>query len=169
MSLDQNLKLSQNFTLKEVSRSQMALRYGIDNRIPGMLVPRARLLAQKILQPVRDHFKIPFSPNSWYRCQELERVICKRGYRSFCRHRELDPDMNSSWAQYLRRKSHPKAEAADIEIPGVSNHELFYWIKDHLQFDQLLLEFGSKDDPHAGWVHVSFSEEHNRNEVREIK
>ena len=52
-----------------------------------------------------------------------------------------------------------------MECPGTSNLELAQWIRDNLEFDQLILEYWNGSDPNSGWVHVSFREGRNRNEV----
>jgi hypothetical protein len=57
---------------------------------------------------------------------------------------------------------HAKGEAADFEVPGVANIELARWIRDTLDFDQLILEFHDPDDPTAGWVHCSYRAGGNR-------
>jgi hypothetical protein len=54
------------------------------------------------------------------------------------------------------RSQHCKGEAADIEVPGTPNAELAEWIRDNLEFDQLILEFYTSGVPDSGWVHVSY-------------
>tara|TARA_R100000656_G_scaffold103875_1_gene75663 strand:- start:1347 stop:1811 length:465 start_codon:yes stop_codon:yes gene_type:complete len=140
------MNLSEHFTLKELTRSQLADRRGIQN-VPGeRSVESLKVLCSSILEPVRVHFNTPFSPNS--------------GYRSF----ELNDLLGSS-----RKSQHCVGEAADIEVPGVSNVLLAWWIRSHLDFDQLILEYYTKGDPVSGWVHVSNKEasasSSNRREV----
>lgn len=163
-----NKRLSPHFTLHEAARSQTAARHGIDNTPPVSVHPRLEALAQTVLEPVRAHFRIPFSPSSWYRSPALERVLTWRSFVRWAKHRQLDPDEVSAWEFYLDRKSHPRGEAADIELPGIPNHVLAEWIRDNLTFDQLILEFHKIGQPHSGWVHVSFSSEHNRRQVLTI-
>ena len=64
---------------------------------------------------------------------------------------------------------HIKGEAVDFEVPGITNLEIFYWIKDNLDFDQLILEYYKKDVPNSGWVHASYKKLGNRNQAIEIK
>ena len=72
---------------------------------------------------------------------------------------------SSSWAQYFAQKSHPKGEAVDIEIPGISNDELIEWIDANIPvYDQLIREFPKPGDPSSGWVHCSYSATINRRE-----
>ena len=60
---------------------------------------------------------------------------------------------------------HVQGMAADIECPSISNMELAEWIRDNLEFDQLILEFYTPSDPASGWVHVSYNKEENRKRV----
>ncbi len=139
------MKLSKNFSLAEMTKSQTALRKGIDNTPTEEEIAKLKLLCKHVLQPVRNHFGKPVTINSGFRCLKLNRAV---GSKSTSQHR--------------------KGEAADIEIPGVSNKRLATWIKKNLDFDQLILEFYSEDDPRAGWVHVSYVGEDNRKSVLTI-
>lgn len=156
-------RISEYFLHYEVVKSDTASRMGFDNTVYCPDVEyRARALAENVLDKVREQFG-PFSPTSWYRCEDLERYICDKSYRSWCSKRGLDPDKSESWQTYFMRKQHPSGAAADIEVPGVSNDELFEWIKDNLEFDQLIREFHVEGQPMSGWVHVSWSFDKNRN------
>jgi len=128
------MKLSENFSLQELIKSQTALRKGINNKPASPdIVVNLQTLCEKVLQPVRDHFGKPVTVNSGYRCPKLNKAIG-----------------SSSKSQ------HTKGLAADIEIPGVSNKELAEYIESNLPFDQLILEFYNGVDPSSGWVHVSY-------------
>jgi hypothetical protein len=98
-------------------------------------------LATNILQPVRSNFDKPLIISSGFRCAEL--CIAIGG---------------------SIESQHEKGEAADFEIWGTSNEKLAEWIKSELEFDQLILEFWSEESPNSGWVHCSYSSDHNRNE-----
>jgi|TARA_B100000073_G_scaffold314828_1_gene290286 hypothetical protein len=128
------LKLTNNFSLQELLKSQTALRKGIDNKPanPGVIT-NLQVLCEKVLQPVRDHFGKPVVINSGYRSPKLNKAIGGSN-----------------------KSQHTKGEAADIEIPGLSNKELAEYIEDNLPFDQLILEFYNGVDPNSGWVHVSY-------------
>ena len=136
------MKLSNNFSLKEMIRSQTATRKDIDN-VPGE-EEQANLqqLCEQILQPVREHFGKAVKVNS--------------GYRS--------PELNSAIGG-SKTSDHCKGMAADIEITGVPNHELAEWIKDNCEFRQLILEFYTPGIPDSGWVHVSYNYEENEKKV----
>lgn len=128
------MELSKNFTLREMTRSQTATRKGIDNKPSGIHEANLILLCQHILQPLRDYYGRPLRITSGYRSPELCLAI--------------GSSVNSQ---------HAKGQAADFEIPGVSNKDLAEYIRDNLSFDQLILEFFSPSDPNSGWVHCSFN------------
>ena len=137
------MMLSRNFSLAEATKSQAALRIGIDNTPPPEVIERLRLTAEAILQPVRDHFQIPFTPSSWYRSEQVNRLAGSK-----------------------ETSQHILGYAVDFEVPGVPNMELATWIRNNLQFDQLILEYWAPDDPAAGWVHCSYiSYARNRRKV----
>jgi|TARA_Y100000114_G_scaffold157008_1_gene186558 uncharacterized protein YcbK (DUF882 family) len=135
-------KLSQNFKLKEFEKSFVAKRKNIDNCVHDKETFKSlEKLCKNIVQPIRNYYKIPFSPNSGYRSITLNRYIG-----------------SSDTSQ------HVLGQAVDLEIPGVNNEELFNFIKDELDFDQVILEYYDGVDPSSGWVHVSYvSNKDNRN------
>lgn len=127
-----NPQLSTNFSLKELTRSDTAIRKGIDNTPDNEQLINLTHLSIFILQPVRDKFGST-TVNSGLRVLELNRAI---GSSDTSQHR--------------------KGEAADIECKAVSNLELAKWIRDNLDFDQVILEAYDGVDPTSGWVHVSY-------------
>jgi len=126
-------QLTANFSLHELTKSETALRMGFDNTPGEAEIEALRLLCEKVLQPVRDHFGKGVKVNS--------------GYRS--------PESNAA-VKGSRTSDHCLGRAADIEIPGVPNAELAQWIMDNLDYTQLILEFYTPGIPDSGWVHVSF-------------
>ena len=128
------MQLSRNFSLQELTKSDTAIRKGIDNEPNADQIDKLKTLCEKILQPVCDHFG---------------RVKVTSGFRSV----ELCMAIGSS-----ANSQHAKAEAADFECPGVDNVELFDWIKSNLSPDQLILEFYTPGEPNSGWIHASWSE-----------
>ena len=123
------MNLSRNFTLSELTKSDTAIRKGINNNPNAEQIEKLKALCENILQPVRDHFG---------------RVKITSGYRSV----ELCAAIGSS-----ARSQHAKAEAADFECPGVDNAELADWIHRELPYDQLILEFYTPGEPNSGWIH----------------
>ena len=136
------MNLTKNFTLSELTKSETALRRGLDNEPTQEVISALQLLAVNVLQPVRDHYTKGVKVNS--------------GYRS--------PEVNAAVGG-SRTSDHCKGQAADIEIPGVANAELAEYIKDKLQFTQLILEFYTQGVPDSGWVHVSYDPSNLKKQV----
>ena len=132
------MNLSRNFSLQELIKSDTAIRKGIDNNPNSDQIEKLKALCENILQPVRDHFG---------------RVKVTSGYRSV----ELCMAIGSS-----ANSQHAKAEAADFECLGVDNAELSDWIKNNLDYDQLILEYYTPGEPNSGWIHCSYIPEGRR-------
>ena len=132
------MNLTRNFSLLELTKSDTAIRRGINNNPNAEQIEKLKALCENILQPVRDHFG---------------RVKVTSGYRSA----ELCIAIGSSV-----NSQHARAEAADFECPGVDNVELFEWIKNNLEPDQLILEFYTPGEPNSGWIHCSWIPEGRR-------
>lgn len=136
------MNLTDHFSIDELTHSQTAARCGISN-LPGAAeIENLRRVCAGILEPVRDHFAVPFAPLSGYRCAALNRAI--GGAAS---------------------SQHMTGQAVDFRVPGVANLDVAGWIRDTLAFDQLILEFPEPGDPHAGWVHCSLTATDNRGDV----
>jgi hypothetical protein len=133
------MKLSENFSLQELTKSQTAERKGIDNTPSTEHQENLKLLCESILQPVRDHFSKVVTISSGYRSPELCTAIGSK-----------------------ITSQHAKGQAADFEIFGVSNKAVADYIDSELHYDQLILEYWNESDPNSGWVHCSFSEGQNR-------
>jgi len=161
------MKLAENFTLEELTKSRTALRNDIDNIPNSEHIENLKALCGNILQPVRNHYGQVVTVNSGFRCEALEKILTHKSYIRWCEKRKLEVN-EESWEKYFEGKSHPKGEAGDIEIIGIPNIELAYWIRDNLEFDQLILEFYNPADPQGGWVHVSYNMIHNRKQVLTI-
>lgn len=154
-------QISDHFKMYEISNSDTATRYKIDNTPTQEILVAAQALAVNVLEPIRAKFG-SFSPTSWYRGEALERKINEQVWRTWCTRKGL-PRNEASWKQYFALKSHPRGEAADIKVAGVSNIVLRDWILHNIPtFDQLILEFVKPNSPCTGWVHVSYSRGTNR-------
>ena len=136
------MKLTNNFSLAEITKSQTATRKGIDNKPSTEHIENLIHLAETVLQPVRDHFG--------------KSVVISSGYRS----PELCEAIGSS-----AKSQHAKGEAADFEIHGVDNMQLAMWINKNTNFDQLILEYYEPGDPNSGWVHCSAVKAGSRKQV----
>ena len=124
------MKLSENFSLAEMTTTSEPFP-----NAPGP-VQTANLaaLCENVLEPIRAHFGKPVHVNSAYRSAKVNAAVGSKP-----------------------TSQHMLGQAADIEIPGVANGDLAVWIRDHLAFDQLILESYHPGQPSSGWVHVSYS------------
>ena len=138
------MKLTANITLDELTKSQTAERKGINNNPNPQQIENLKNLAINILQPVRSHYDKPLIISSGFRCAQL----CT----------EIGSSINSQHTAF------DGAAAADFEIPGVDNRELALFIKNELDYDQLILEFYRDNEPSSGWIHCSYSTNSNRNQ-----
>ena len=134
------MKLSQNFSLRELTKSQTAERKGISNEPTDEHIENLKLLCTKILQPIRDEFGI---------------VSVSSGYRSPALCEALGSKSTSQ---------HARGQAADFECYGIANNKLFEWATKNLTFDQAILEFYT-GEPESGWIHLSYNEDNNRGET----
>ena len=135
--------VSKNITYKEATHSTTAKRLGIDNTPNAEQFSNMVYVAENVFQPLREHFGTPIYVSSFFRSEGLNSAI--RG------------SSNST---------HMKGEAMDLDADvygGVTNAQIFNYIKDNLEFDQLIWEFGTDDNP--AWVHVSLSKRNNRNQI----
>ena len=133
------MKLSENFTLEELIRSNTAERMGIDN-VPKdeKVVENLRSLCLEVLQPLRDYVGAPVHINSGYRCPELNMAVGG-----------------------VKNSQHCRGEAADIRIVSPKQgREWAAWIEDNCRFDQMLLE---RNKSGAVWLHVSCKRDASKN------
>mgnify|MGYP001102957940 CR=1 FL=1 len=138
------MKLTENLSLAEVTKSVTALRHGIANTPTVTHLINLKEVAKNIFQPCREHFGMPLAVTSGYRSEVLNDLIGGS-----------------------KRSQHSKGEALDLDAQvygGFTNRELFLYIKDHLVFDQLIGEFPDNVGEFA-WVHVSYKADGNRGEV----
>lgn len=129
------MKLSEHLDLSEVIRSESAKRNGLSNMPIELHIANLKLLAENIFQPIRNNFRCPIHISSGYRSIELNRAIKGSLTSQHCTGEAIDIDMDGT----------PN---------GVTNKMIFNFIKDSLEFDQLIWEFGSNENP--DWVHVSY-------------
>ena len=136
------MKLTANFSLEELTKSETALRFDLDNAPNDEQLANLVALCECILQPVRDHFGKGVKVNSGLRTPEVNAKVGGS-----------------------KTSDHCKGMAADIEIPGIANAELAQWITDNLEFRQVILEFYTPGIPDSGWVHVSYNSGDNKKQV----
>jgi hypothetical protein len=129
------MKLSEHLDLSEVIRSESAKRNGISNMPTEAHIANFKLLAEKVFEPIRLNFRCPINLSSGYRSVELNKCIGGSLTSQHCTGEAIDIDMDGT----------PHA---------VTNKMVFNYIKDYLEFDQLIWEFGTDNNP--DWVHVSY-------------
>ena len=135
------MKISPNITYAEAIHSQTAKRKGIDNTPTAKQVEVMKLTAEKIFEPLRKFVGGPIKVNSFFRSAELNKAIGGS-----------------------KTSQHCKGQAIDIDdVYGCkTNAEMYHWVKENLNFDQMIWEFGTDTQPN--WVHISYvSDEDNRN------
>lgn len=142
------MQISKHLTLDECTHSDTAIKLGIVNNNPTLdAIENIKLLAEKVFEPIREHFKAPIYVSSVYRGIPLNVAIGGSKTSQHVAGQAMDIDMND--------KSKP------------NNFEIFQFIKKNLVFDQLIWELGTDKNP--SWVHVSYSKTHNRNQVLKAK
>ena len=127
------MQLSENFSLKEMTRSDTATRMGHANEAGSTETANLKTLCEKVLQPIRNHYGKSVKINSGFR----------------------HPDVNASVGG-SKTSDHCRGMAADVEIDGIANADLATWISKNLKFTQIILEFYTPGIPDSGWVHVSY-------------
>ena len=140
-------KISAHITYVEATHSQTAVKYRMENIPNAEQLVAMRLIAEKIFEPMRNHFKIPIAVTSFFRTKQVNTLV--------------GGALNSQ---------HTKGEAMDINaavLGGATNAEIFYFIKNNLLFDQLIWEFG--DDQNPDWVHVSYKHTGNKRQILKSK
>jgi zinc D-Ala-D-Ala carboxypeptidase len=144
--------ISEHVSLEEAMASSTAEQLRIDNTPSQELIEVLKKTAQAVFEPVRNHYGCRIAITSFYRCPALNKAL------------EKNPDIAAS-----KKSQHVLAEAMDIngKVYGhVTNRQIFDFIKDNLEFDQLIWEEGTDLEPE--WVHVSFKStpgEKNRKQV----
>lgn len=130
--------LSPHFSLEELTRSDTATRLGIENIPTQTYINNLILVCLYILEPVRTHFGV---------------VHVNSGYRSLA----LNMAINPMTSTINKVSKHCTGQAADFEVPGVTNVELARWCETNIaEFEQIILEFYTPGQPSSGWVHGAY-------------
>lgn len=133
------MNISTHFSISEVEHSDKAIKEGWNNTLPNIYIGNAQNLAKYILEPIRNHFSRSFSPSSWFRCEKLNNAIGG-----------------------AHGSQHCIAQAADITVPQVSVMALGEYIRDNLDYDQLINDY----DKHGNqWIHISYCKDNNRKQI----
>ena len=144
------MNLSEHLTLAEVIRSETAKRHGISNMPTPEHIENFKKLAEKVFEPIRNHFRCPIHISSGYRSKELN--ACTPGAST-------TSDHCHGCALDLDQQGHSQ---------GITNKQVFDYIKENLKYKQLIWEGGTSEEP--DWVHVSYDENNLKNEtLRAVK
>ena len=125
--------ISKHISYKEGVYSITAIRRGIDNTPNDEQLDNMELVADEVFEPLRAYVGGPIKINSFFRCPKLNTAIGGS-----------------------HKSQHCKGQAMDIDdtYGRMTNAEMYHFIKEHLDFDQMIWEFGNDDNP--DWVHVSY-------------
>lgn len=134
-------KISEHLDLSEVMRSETAKRLGVSNTPTPEHIENFKKLAENVFEKIRNNFRVPIHISSGYRSVELNRAIKGSSTSQHCKGEAIDIDMDGS-------------------SNGVTNRMVFDYIIKNLDFDQLIWEFGTSENP--DWVHVSYSSSGNQ-------
>ena len=136
------MKISAHLDLSELTRSESAKRHGIKNMPNQEHIANLKTLAEKVFEPIRANFRVPIRISSGYRSKELNAKIGGSA-----------------------KSQHSKGEAIDIDMDGTSitNKQIFDYVKDNLQFTQLIAEFPVNGD--LSWVHIGYDKNNLKKEI----
>tara|TARA_R100000995_G_C3478816_1_gene122624 strand:- start:757 stop:1212 length:456 start_codon:yes stop_codon:yes gene_type:complete len=141
------MRISKNISYRESIHSNTAKRRGIDNSPKAEHIDNMRLVAEKVFEPLREWVGGPIKVNSFYRSEATNRAVGGTG-----------------------KSQHCKGQAIDIDdvFGHKTNAEMFHYIKDNLEYDQIIWEFGDEHNPN--WIHISYDKNNNRNRaLRAVK
>lgn len=137
------MNISNFVTLLEATKSQTATRLGIENNPDEETIERMKYVAKNVFDKVRMYFDVPIGVSSFYRCDKLNKAIG-----------------GSPTSQHV----HGEAIDIDADMYGViTNKQIFDYIHDNLEYDQIISEFGTREKP--AWVHVSLKKQGNRKQA----
>lgn len=139
------MKISVHLDLSELIVSDSAKRKGISNMPTEVHLTNLKVIAEKVFEPIREHFGVPIYISSGYRSEALNRAIGGSKTSQHCKGQAIDIDM----------------DGADS---GVTNNEIFHWVKQNLKFTQLIAEFPDKYG-NLGWVHIGYDAQNLKNEI----
>jgi hypothetical protein len=138
------MQLTAHFNLAEFTRSESAKRHGVSNQPTPEHLENIKVLCEKVLEPIRAHFGHPINISSGYRSKTLNHYIGGS-----------------------LKSQHVEGKAVDLDLDNTgystTNKMLFDYVKDNLEYDQIIYEFGNDKNP--DWVHISYNKNNNRKQV----
>jgi uncharacterized protein YcbK (DUF882 family) len=135
------MQISKYVSYNEATKSQTAIRHGIKNEPNDEQLQNMKIVAIKCFDPIREFYKRPLRVSSFYRCEELNKLV-----------------------KGAKNSQHLKGQAIDIDAGSIQeNKKIFEWAKDNLEYDQLINEYN------FSWVHISYNQGKNRKQIVVIK
>lgn len=128
------MKISEHISYKEATKSATAMRLGIDNTPNEYQLQNMELIAKNVFEPLRKAVGGAIKINSFFRCEDLNKAIGGSSRSQHCQGRAIDIDDNYG---------------------HMSNNDMYEYIKENLDFDQLIFEFPDENG-NASWIHVSY-------------
>ncbi len=128
------MKISEHISYKEATRSVTALRLEIDNTPNEYQLQNMEIIAKNVFEPLRKAVGGAIKINSFFRCEDLNKAIGGSSKSQHCQGRAIDIDDNYGY---------------------MSNNDMYKYIKENLDFDQLIFEFPDENG-NASWIHVSY-------------
>lgn len=129
------MMISNHISLSEATKSQLAIRKGIDNTPGPKHIEAMKLVANMCFEPLRVLYGKPIGITSFYRSPALNRAL-----------------------KGSRRSQHMLGQAIDIDADvfnnGITNRDIYKWLINNVDYDQIIWEFG--DDSNPAWVHISY-------------
>ena len=141
------MNISKHITLREATKSNTAERLGIDNFPESSVLIKMQAVAENVFEPLREYIAEPIYISSFYRSGKLNKAIGGSTRSQHCKGEAIDID--------------------DVYSNKYQNVDYFNYIKNNLEFDQLIWEFG--DDESPSWVHVSFNDSNRKRILRAYK
>ena len=148
------MKLSKNLSLKEATKSDVAISNGIDNTPTPEEVEILKLTASKVFQPIRDHFGVKIKVTSMFRSASLNKKLrgSKTSSHMSCQAIDIDAD--------AFKETYTNTNGEEVLL---TNSLIFAYAVNNLEFDTVIWEFGDDNEP--DWVHISYREGNNRTRV----
>lgn len=135
------MQISKYVSYNEATKSQTAIRHGIKNEPNDEQLQNMKIVAIKCFDPIREFYKRPLRVSSFYRCEELNKLV-----------------------KGAKNSQHLKGQAIDIDAGSIQeNKKIFEWAKDNLEYDQLINEYN------FSWVHISYNQGKNRKQIVVVK
>ncbi len=129
------MKISNHITLAEATKSQTAIRKGIDNTPNGSQIESMKLVAEMCFEPLREWYGKPIGISSFFRSAALNRAVKGSPRSQHCKGQAIDID-------------------ADVFNNGITNRDIYNWLVSNVDYDQIIWEYG--DDSNPAWVHISY-------------